>query len=88
MYFHGWTMDPSEGVEVIKDMNNAGFVSMAMTGMGGPNNYNSWRFAGTTESPTGPAGRVCNIDTEWECFEDCGACTDSCWWTTCKDSIG
>lgn len=61
---------------------------MAMTGMGGPDNYNSWKFAGSTGSPSGPAGRTCNIDAEWECYEDCGACEDACWWTTCKDSVG
>jgi len=61
---------------------------MSMTGMGGPYNYNSWKFAGSTTSPTGSAGRVCNESAEWECYYDCGQCADACWWTTCKDSVG
>ena len=71
------------------DLNKNGFVSMAMTGMGGPKYNNSWKFSGSTGSPCGPKGRTCNIDAEWECYyNECGQCTDACWWTTCKDSIG
>ena len=88
MYFHGWTDDATECGEMCKDMNNAGFMTMSMTGMGGPYNYNSWKFAGSTGSPSGPAGRTCNYDADWQCYEDCGACADACWWTTCKDSVG
>ena len=88
MYFHGWYSDPFEGEKLYDDLNSAGFVQMAMTGMGGPDNANSWKFAGSTGSPSGPAGRTCNYDAEWLCYEDCGALCDECWWTTCKDSVG
>jgi len=58
---------------------------MAMTGIGGWGKE-GWNFFGSTESP-GPEGPICNPMDEDYCYEDCGTCTDKCWWTTCKDSV-
>jgi poly(3-hydroxybutyrate) depolymerase len=69
------------------DLHDAGFMVMAMTGIGAPNNNNSWRLSGSVGSPGGPTGRMCNIDAYFDCYADCGHCEDSCWWTTCQDSI-
>jgi hypothetical protein len=89
MYFLGWYSGPFESEKIYDDLNNAGFVQMAMKGIGGHDNTNSWKLAGSTGGPSGPAVLTCNIDTEWECYyEDFGALCGECWWTTFKDSIG
>jgi poly(3-hydroxybutyrate) depolymerase len=49
----------------------------------------SWNGVGTVASP-GPNGRTCYDPTNafaGMCYRSCGSCADSCWWTTCEDSV-
>lgn len=86
MYFHGWGNGPDEGTRSINAASAKGFMTMSMTGMGAPDDYNSWNGFGSTKSP-GEYGRTCNEGSPDYCYEDCGSCVDDCWWTTCLDSV-
>jgi hypothetical protein len=86
MFFHGWGGSAQDCGSVCTDAKKKGFITMSMTGMGAPNDWNSWNGFGSTKSP-GPDGKTCNNHNEDNCYEDCGGCADECWWTTCKDSV-
>lgn len=67
-----------------------GFIVVSMTGLGGTHGT-SWSLK-ESHGP-GPDGATCTSEATDYCYEDCNceetgiACSDNCWWTTCKDSV-
>jgi hypothetical protein len=50
--------------------------------------WGSWNGGGTTGSPGGYGPTCYDPEGEFDfCYVSCGACTDTCWWTTCEDSV-
>lgn len=52
------------------------------------NLWPSWNGGGTTGSPGGIGPTCYDPQGEFDyCYASCGACADTCWWTTCEDSV-
>ena len=93
MFFHGWGGSANSCGNFCTELTSNGIMYASMTGMGGPDDSNSWAGSGSINSP-GPDGAICENAAGAPrlndyCYKDCGSsCTDSCWWTTCTDSVG
>ena len=90
--FHGWGGSHEEFETHRQHGRQHGYIVASPMGYsGGGTGHASWNGAGTTRSP-GPAGPICvdpNSTFSYMCYtQSCtGGCADSCWWTTCNDSV-
>lgn len=85
--FHSWGYGLGESSSLMDHARDNGYTVAAPKGYA-DDQINSWNGAGTTSSP-GLLGATC-YDREREfdyCYASCGACADSCSWTTCEDSV-
>ena len=86
LYFHGWGGSHTEcGSFCTSEAADVGFITVSLTGLGG-SGWSSWNGFGSTASP-GPLGAICEEGAQDYCYDDCGACDDGCWWTSCGDSV-
>jgi len=90
--FHGWGGSGAASFADFHEHSVAhGYIFASPDGFG-DGGYRSWNGAGTTGSP-GPEGPLCHDPTGSfdYCYDSCaalpGGCADSCWWTTCEDSV-
>jgi poly(3-hydroxybutyrate) depolymerase len=99
LYFHGWGSDHIVGyaAKIHSWGQSHGLVVASPRGFadgrfadGRGKHWSSWNGSGTVASP-GQDGRTCydpNSTFAALCYEaSCGQCADSCWWTTCEDSV-
>ena len=94
LHFHGWGGSLREtGTSMFHahGITNGYVVASPLGFDDGGAQHTSWHGSGTVDSP-GPAGRTC-FDPQRTFAHMCytrscgGGCNDTCWWTTCEDSV-
>ena len=101
--FHGWGGSGNHSLDAFHAHGKAaGYIVASPDGFAENVGLGSWNGAGTTSSP-GPEGPTChdpNRTFAEYCYTSCrrrgdsqrenvsvAGCADSCWWTTCEDSV-
>ena len=89
VYFHGWGGSKGDWPALYAHGRANGYIVAAADGFddGRGAGWGSWNVAGSTDAARATCHDPRANASAAFCYPSCGACRDSCQWTTCEDSV-